>query len=1115
MKKKFSKIYICVIVLSLIATTAFADVTPLKTNILSGNKEINIYVEKPDDWNNIWIWYDSDLSTSAWDTTKLASEPGDMEQYRDGWYKKTINSSEVQFLFNDGSWSKKLSNSGTNFKTDKDVWITKEGNVSYSDPKVEETTDNYIKVHYYSPNGQANIYYRNTVPSNDKNIWPGNNMTDEGNGWYVYELKNTDSANLIFNNNGENQTADLSRTYGEWSYKDGEWSKGSPKKEDEEVSDLIHVYYYSETGIPNIYYWNTEPGCNKNTWPGDKMTKYEGKENWYEYEFKNTKSTNLIFNMNGSNQTADLSRTSGNWCYKDGQWIEGKPDNFTKNSIKLHFKSEEGVPSIHYSNTNPGDKSNIEDGEAMTAEDNGWYYYELKNVDKAEFVIYVNGEKVEECDRTYGEWWYKNNSWTNKCPESKNKIILHCKSDISAPYVYYSNTTPEEKSNNGDKMQLDRDNWYCYTIKDVDSAKIRFNINDRFTEEVTRNYGEWWYKNGEWTAYNPEVNYERTDFRDESIYFVMTSRFYDGDSSNNVHCWDDAKAGNPDSDPAWRGDFKGLIEKLDYIKALGFSAIWITPVVENASGYDYHGYHAINFSKVDSRYESVDTDYQDLINAAHAKGIKVIQDIVLNHTGNFGEENLFPLFKKADSNLDSIDCLKKADPKNLLGSNYDALNPNIQYSARIDAMKEDSNDTENIYHHEKSLSWEGYTVETGQIAGDCVDLNTENETVDDYLINAYNKYIDMGVDGFRVDTVKHISRLTFNNEFIPAFKQRGGENFYIFGEVCSRYRQVWNNENPAISSPFYTWKESKAYPWKTREERENSTLQNWNDNQNVNSQPTSNNYKLDGNNYHEPDYSQRSGLDVIDFPMHWNFNNAHDAFNVAVDGDKWYNDPTWNVTYVDSHDYAPDGAPENQRFAGSQDTWAENLDLMFTFRGIPTIYYGSEIEFMKGAPIDVGPNAPLSTTGRAYFGDKIEGNVNVSDYGVYDSATGAMADTLNYPLAKHIQKLNRIRRSIPALRKGEYSTDGVNGSLAFKRRYTDSSTGVDSFAVVSISDGATFTGIPNGKYIDAVTGDVKNVTNGTISIPSLGKGNMRVYVLDLGGINSAPGKIGDTGSYLK
>ena len=76
----------------------------------------------------------------------------------------------------------------------------------------------------------------------------------------------------------------------------------------------------------------------------------------------------------------------------------------------------------------------------------------------------------------------------------------------------------------------------------------------------------------------------RTDFRDEQIYFVMTTRFYNGDPNNDTQCWD-AQNYNV-GDPAWRGDFKGLIEKLDYIKALGFTAIWITPVVENASGYD-------------------------------------------------------------------------------------------------------------------------------------------------------------------------------------------------------------------------------------------------------------------------------------------------------------------------------------------------------------------------------------------------------------------------------------------------------------------------------------------------------------------------------------------------
>ena len=68
---------------------------------------------------------------------------------------------------------------------------------------------------------------------------------------------------------------------------------------------------------------------------------------------------------------------------------------------------------------------------------------------------------------------------------------------------------------------------------------------------------------------------------------MITTRFYVGDSENNVQCWDGIQYDDPD-DPEWRGDFKGLAEKLDYIKALGFTAIWITPVVENCSGYDYH-----------------------------------------------------------------------------------------------------------------------------------------------------------------------------------------------------------------------------------------------------------------------------------------------------------------------------------------------------------------------------------------------------------------------------------------------------------------------------------------------------------------------------------------------
>ena len=127
--------------------------------------------------------------------------------------------------------------------------------------------------------------------------------------------------------------------------------------------------------------------------------------------------------------------------------------------------------------------------------------------------------------------------------------------------------------------------------------------------------------------------------------------------------------------------------------------------------------------------------------------------------------------------------------------------------------------------------------------------------------------------------------------------------------------------------------------------------------------------------WHEPDYSQYSGFSVIDFPMHYNFNDAGSAINIAKQGDQYYNDASYNVVYVDSHDYCP-GPNDGTRFNGGTEQWAENLSLMFTFRGIPCIYYGSEVEFKKGMPIDVGGennNTHRSQSGRAYFGNYLEG----------------------------------------------------------------------------------------------------------------------------------------------
>ena len=621
----------------------------------------------------------------------------------------------------------------------------------------------------------------------------------------------------------------------------------------------------------------------------------------------------------------------------------------------------------------------------------------------------------------------------------------------------------------------------------------------------------------------------RTDFRDEQIYFVITTRFYDGDPSNNTQCWD-GQSRNV-GDPAWRGDFKGLIEKLDYIKALGFTAVWITPVVENASGFDYHGYHAGNFSKVDHRYESEDVDFQDLIDAVHARGMKLILDIVLNHTGNFGEANLCKLFDRdwsadqSDINACMIPFTKKDGGR--LPDDY-SQQVKKQYDWRLAEMKNTdgvNHDTHNYWHHFAHFGWDDPTRWWGQMAGDCVDLNTENQYVANYLVRCYGEFIKMGVDGFRID----------NKNFIPQFRKlaeenkakRNGGDFFMFAEVCARERNVTYRNHDNLSPYFYTWTEKKNYAWDTSEtswdnvvvmEGQKGTHTNVTsvdqfaadyDGQYSDGR-TSQNALLNGNDYHTPDYSQFSGLSVIDFPMHWNFRSTAEAWSVRS-GDKYYNDATWNVVYVDSHDYAPDGAPEKQRFAQPQDTWAENLCLMYTFRGIPCVYYGSEIEFKKGCIIDDGPNLALKESGRAYFGGYIKGSAQVTDFAEYTGATGNMAQTLSHPLALHIQRLSRIRMAVPALRKGQYSTTGCNGTFAFKRRYTDAAT--DSYALVTISGNATFTGIPNGTYTDVVTGDVKTVTNGTLTATCKGKGNLRVYVLSTAK-TPAPGKIGTDGKYI-
>ncbi len=886
-------------------------------------------------------------------------------------------------------------------------------------------------------------------------------MTEEGNGWYTIEFPVT-SAKVIFTkqvNGWSGQTGDLTVAAGEWWYTDGNWTSYNPN---DEVPPFIQSFSANKTGtISGILTLTVSAEDNI----GVKTA---------EFSVDGTKVGSASFDaLSGTAEFALDTELYSNAAHTISVVVFDVGGN----------KSEEGTLEFTFQNENPAPVAVITGS---------------KNVGKGVEKVYSASSSKDKNGTVEGYSWTVTGATIMS--GSGTKEITVKTPDSEGTFTVSLVVTDNEG-------------------KESESVSIEVTVKDKVSN----------------------------DFREESIYFLMTARFYDGDSSNNRWCRSDDSSGNKaNGDYPWRGDFKGLIEKLDYIKALGFSAIWITPPVLNRSDFDFHGYHAWNMNKIDPRLESTGATYQDLINECHKRGMKVIQDIVLNHSSRYGLEDLFvpkywgdrddPDWGK-DSDIDYYDEYNPSFTYNGLdiepksgktwynGDLWQKEKPSLPWNPDLTTwgVKLGTNNEGRPYYgcqwpnlslfnpeyfHTGWLkNWEDETCQSGTIHEDCIDLNTESAAVQKYLIDAYTKYIEMGVDGFRVDTVKHVSRLMFNRHFIPAFKEAGGENFYMFGEVCTRVNEVWNHGVPPLSTPFYTWKERKTYS--ADDSSAVHEAYEYENGQGVNNQPVSDNHALIGNEYHKPDYSQKSGLDVIDFPMHWNFDNAGQAYNKRGD-DKYYNDATWNVVYVDSHDYGPN---MDNRYGGGTEAWAENMTYMWTFRGIPCLYYGSEIEFKAGAPCDKGPSAPLESTGRAYYGGHIEGSVTTTDFGEWSNATGEMKTTLESPLSKHLSHLNKIRRAIPALQKGQYSNEGCKGTMAFKRRFTDDST--DSFVLVTVSGSATFTGLPKGTYIDVVTGDEKIIEEGgTIEANCSGKANARIYVLTTTK-TKAPGKITGSSPYLK
>ncbi|PIU20255.1 MAG: hypothetical protein COT18_03205 [Elusimicrobia bacterium CG08_land_8_20_14_0_20_59_10] len=494
---------------------------------------------------------------------------------------------------------------------------------------------------------------------------------------------------------------------------------------------------------------------------------------------------------------------------------------------------------------------------------------------------------------------------------------------------------------------------------------------------------------------------DKWDFRNETIYFVMTDRFVDGDPGNNNIYGDEYKPGNLKYYQG--GDFKGLMQNLDHIKDMGFTAIWITPPVAQPPGryqnqdgsYDaagYHGYWAWDFSKIDPHLESKGASYADLISAAHAKGLKIIQDIVTNH-GHGGWVH------------PSVKWYDHKGQVSGLGKTFDY-----------------NNDTRNWFRH------------SGPAIADLLDFNEDNPEVVKWFVDIYKGYQNLGVDAFRIDTVAWMKPefwKTFTTEL-----HKNKKDFFLFGEV-------WTNGDI-----------------------------NW----------------LAGYTGLAPGDPMNSAMSVLDMPGSsmgsWGQFEAvfkggeYTNVDKVLSQDGKYKDATYLVTYLDNHDKPRFNGPGWDGSAASTEQYFDALNFYFTARGIPCVYYGTEVRM-------VGGNDPDN---RKYLG--LEG------------IKAARTD----PVYLRLKKLNAVRRASPALLKGaQKKLYASKDQYVFKREYG----GERVFVFLNKGAGGAsinIGNIPPGNYTDICSGKTFAVKKGrfAVNIPAHG-----VRVLTSGAVKGEPWKLPD------
>ena len=453
-------------------------------------------------------------------------------------------------------------------------------------------------------------------------------------------------------------------------------------------------------------------------------------------------------------------------------------------------------------------------------------------------------------------------------------------------------------------------------------------------------------------------------FASEAIYFVLTDRFVNGDPSNDQRdqggahptfdlplppC--DGQAGNIGY---LGGDFRGLLDNAAYIRDLGFTAVWLTPIVDNPdqafTGGDaitctgfltdrgktgYHGYWGVNFHRLDEHLPSAGLDFAGLTAGLRAHGLKTVLDIVGNHGSPAWT---MPVAQPQFGQLFDAEGRLVADHQNLPPDKLDpAHNPlHAFYNTKPDLAQ---------------LS----------------DLNADNPAVMDYLVDAYLHWIGQGVDALRIDTIRH-QPLAFWKTFSDRIRARH-PGMYMFGEAF--------DYDAANIAPF--------------------TL------------------------------PENGGISVLDFPMRQAmeevFGHARAGFERLAPALYLEDGPYANVydlaTFYDNHDM--------RRLDADDAGFIDAHNWLFTVRGIPVVYYGSETGFMRGRA-EHGGN-------RAYFGQQ---------------RIDAAPDS---PIHRDLQRIATLRRQSPALQRGLQLNLELQGErAAFYRVYQHGDTAQTALVLLNKGD---------------------------------------------------------------